>query len=126
MKKYLDKNVYEAALERIEYSFKHFENVLVAFSGGKDSGVLLNLAYQYAFDNGLLHKLAMYHIDYEAQYEMTTRYVTDTFEAFEGIRKYWICLPIAAQCAVNMTNPGVWFPWEEAEKEIWVRPMPGL
>ena len=43
MKTYLDKNVYEAALERIAYCFQEFDNVLVSFSGGKDSGVMLNL-----------------------------------------------------------------------------------
>ena len=40
MKTYLDKNVYEAALERIAYCFQEFDNVLVSFSGGKDSVAL--------------------------------------------------------------------------------------
>ena len=45
-KKYINKNVYDAAMERIEYCFKQFDNIIVAFSGGKDSGVMLNLVYQ--------------------------------------------------------------------------------
>lgn len=39
MKKYLEKNVYEATMERIKFIFDEFDNVLVSFSGGKDSTV---------------------------------------------------------------------------------------
>ncbi|MCL2017297.1 MAG: DUF3440 domain-containing protein [Alphaproteobacteria bacterium] len=125
MKKiYMDKNVYDAAIERIKYCFDTFDNVLVAFSGGKDSGVMLNICYEYAKSAGLLNKMAMYHIDYEAQYEKTTEYVRETFDAMVGIRLYWLCLSMSAQCAVNMRNPGVWYPWDRREKDIWVREIP--
>jgi predicted phosphoadenosine phosphosulfate sulfurtransferase len=36
-------NVYDATQERLKIIFNDFENVLVAFSCGKDSGVVLNL-----------------------------------------------------------------------------------
>ena len=58
MKKYLEKNVYDAAMERIDIAFTDFEKVLVAFSGGKDSGVMLNLCYEYAKSNNCLDKMA--------------------------------------------------------------------
>lgn len=121
-KRYLEENVYQAAQERIAYLFDEFDNVLVAFSGGKDSSVCLNLCYDYATAHGHLDRLAMYHLDYEAQYQMTTDYVTETFDGFPGIRKYWLCLPVGAQCACNMR--GKWIPWDKDKRDIWVRQMP--
>jgi predicted phosphoadenosine phosphosulfate sulfurtransferase len=124
MKQYLDKNVYEAAVERMAYIFNEFDNVLVAFSCGKDSGVMLNIAYEYARDQGMLGKMAMYYMDYEADYEDTDSFAYRSFnENFPGIRKYWLCLPISAQCSCSMTEM-YWTPWDEEKKALWVKPMP--
>jgi len=122
-KKYQNKNVLEASAERMEFLFSHFEQIIVSFSGGKDSGVLLNLAYDFAKKTNQLHKLAMYHMDYEAQYQATTDYVTEAFNSFEGIKKYWVCLPIKAQCSTSMFQ-NYWQPWKVSEKEIWCRNLP--
>ncbi len=63
----LKDNVYKATLKRLEYIFNEFDNIYVSFSGGKDSGVLLNLTLKYADKTNMLHKLGVFHIDYEAQ-----------------------------------------------------------
>ena len=97
MKKYLKKSVYEATMERIKFIFDEFENVLVSFSGGKDSTVCIDMCYDYAKEHNMLDKLAMYHLDYEAQYQMTTDYVTESFNSYPEVRKWWLCLPIEAQ-----------------------------
>jgi predicted phosphoadenosine phosphosulfate sulfurtransferase len=116
-------NVLDAALRRIAVAFRDFENVLVAFSCGKDSGVLLNLTYKYAKENGLLHKLGFYYEDYEAGYRFTDEYAARTFAAMDDVKRYWLCLPISAACAVSMYEPR-WIPWDKDKKDIWVRPMP--
>ena len=120
---YLNKNVYEAVQERIEYVFLEFEHILVAFSGGKDSAVCLNLVYDYGKEHNMLEKVAFYHLDYEAQYQMTTDFVTETFNAFSGVEKFWLCLPVGADCGCRMDSD-YWIPWEKSKKDIWVRRMP--
>lgn len=125
-KHYKQQNVLDAARDRLAIIFRDFENVLVAFSAGKDSGVMLNLAYEYARDNGLLHKLSFYYEDYEAGYRFTHEYAERTFRGMEGVaRKFWLCLPISAACAVSMHQTR-WIPWDADAKDIWVRPMPEL
>jgi len=115
-------NVFDASKARIERIFAEFDNVYVSFSGGKDSGVLLNLAIDYARSIG--RKIGVFHIDYEAQYQMTTDYVDAEFaKNADVIEAYRICLPIAAQCATSM-HQAYWLPWEKAKQELWVRQMP--
>lgn len=47
------KNVYELAQERLRMIFNEFDNVYVSFSGGKDSGILLNMCIDYIRRNNL-------------------------------------------------------------------------
>lgn len=124
MKKYLDINVYDALQKRLEFVFGNFDNIYVSFSGGKDSGLLLNLVLDYKRNHNLLQKIGVFHQDFEAQYEFTTQYVTRMFEQnLQDIEPYWVCLPMASRCAVSNYQM-YWYPWEEAAKSHWVRPMP--
>lgn len=123
-KKYLDINVYDAARERIAYIFDEFEQVIVSFSGGKDSGVLLNLALEHAEKTNSLNKLGVYHLDYEAQYQNTTDYVKEVFDNLPGeVTKYWFALPVKAQCSTSMFQ-NYWTPWDKKTQDIWCRELP--
>lgn len=119
-------NVYRAALDRIETIFNEFDNVYVSFSGGKDSGVLLNLCIDYIRSHKLNRKIGVFHIDYEAQYQMTTDYVDRTMAAnLDVIEPYRVCLPLRAHCATSMFQ-SYWTPWEAAKRDIWVRDLPDV
>lgn len=117
-------NVYQAANERLKVVFEEFDNVYVSFSGGKDSGVLLNLAIEYIRKHYPGRKLGVFHIDYEAQYQMTTDYVDAELDKNKDILEvYRICLPLAASCGTSMYR-GYWVPWDQDDKDIWVRDLP--
>ena len=64
-------NVYEAVQARLDKIFSDFDNIYVSFSGGKDSGVLLNLCIDYIREHRLKRKLGVFHMDYEVQYQET-------------------------------------------------------
>lgn len=119
----MKKNVYQAAQERIEFIFNEFENVLIAFSGGKDSGICLNLFYEYAKKHNQLHKLAVYHEDYEGGYPQTFEYIKRMFDSMPEVRRYWLCLPIKAACSASMFQTH-WIPWDRDKEDLWIRKMP--
>lgn len=122
MKKYLITDVYSAACERIEFIFDEFDKIMVAFSGGKDSGVLLNLALQEAKKRD--RKIGAMLLDLEGQYRLTMEYVERMFtDNAEWLDPYWICLPINLRNAVSAFNP-FWCPWEPGNEDKWIRPMP--
>jgi predicted phosphoadenosine phosphosulfate sulfurtransferase len=117
-------NVYQAAIQRLDILFSEFDNIYVSFSGGKDSGVLLNLCIDYIRRNCQGRSLGVFHIDYEAQYQMTTDYVDSELRKNSDILDlYRICLPIRAYCATSM-HQNYWIPWEKSKKDIWVRQLP--
>jgi len=119
---YLQQNVYDAANERLSVIFNEFEKIVVAFSGGKDSGVLLNLALQHAKKRD--KKIAVMFVDLEAQYKLTIEYVERMYRNYaDFIDPYWICLPINLRNSVSVYNP-FWCCWEQENKEKWVRELP--
>ncbi len=126
MKKYLDINVYDAIQQRLKLIFEQFDNIYVSFSGGKDSGLLLNLVLDYKRRHNIDKKIGVFHQDFEAQYQATTEFVTRMFEDnLNDIEPYWVCLPMGSRCAVSNFQI-YWYPWNEAEKDIWVREMPSM
>ena len=117
-------NVYEAAIKRLDLLFSEFDNVYVSFSGGKDSGVLLNLCIDYLKSYYPGRKLGVFHLDYEAQYQFTTDYVNRTLQSNTDILEvYRCCIPFKVTTCTSM-HQSYWRPWEADKKEMWLSKLP--
>jgi len=121
MKRYLDIDVYQAAVARYDYIYTHFERVCISFSNGKDSGVLLNLAIEAARRHGKLPVNVLY-IDMEAQYAHAIEYTHRMFSRDE-VQGWWVCLPIHLRNAVSQMMP-YWVCWDKEARDAWVREYP--
>jgi predicted phosphoadenosine phosphosulfate sulfurtransferase len=122
IKRYRDKDVLTAARERIKITFDNFERMYVAFSGGKDSSVMLHLVMDEAIKRN--RKVAVMFIDFEAQYAETIAHALELFEMYKAnIEPHWICIPMLLRNAVTNYEPR-WTCWDPEKKDIWTRPKP--
>lgn len=118
------KNVYELIQERLDVIFSEFDNIYISFSGGKDSGVLLNLCIDYIRRNHLKRRIGVFHMDYEIQYSMTIDYVNRVFATNKDILDFYrVCVPFRVPTCTSMFQ-NYWRPWDETKRKIWVREMP--
>ena len=119
-KKYLQQNVYQALLTRLHFIFKEFDTIYISFSGGKDSGLLLNILLEFRDRYYPLRTIGVFHQDFEAQYSMTTEYVEETFHTLEkrvNVELYWLCLPMATRTALSSYEM-YWYPWDDTKKTV--------
>ncbi len=118
----LGMDVLTAARQRISRLFTDFPCVYVSFSGGKDSGVLLELAANEARRRG--RRLGVLIVDLEAQYQLTEDYIRLMLERHQDVLDvYWVALPINLRNAVSSFEPQ-WTCWEPGKEDAWVRPRP--
>ncbi len=126
MRQYTEQNVYDALMDRLHFLFREFDNIFVSFSGGKDSGLLLNILLDFRRKHYPDRQIGVFHQDFEAQYTVTTEYVERTFAALERephTELYWVCLPMATRTCFSSYQM-YWYPWDDSRQDIWVRPMP--
>lgn len=122
IKRYRDVNVLEAARKRIGLVFDAFDRVYVAFSGGKDSSVMLHLVMETAIARG--SKVAVMYIDFEAQYHDTIKHVEEMLDLYrDHIDPHWICIPMLLRNALTNYEPR-WMCWDPEKRDIWVREKP--
>ena len=117
-------NVYEATQERLRFIFERFPRIVISFSGGKDSGVMLNLVLDYMRENGITRKVGVQIMDNEANYEYSLEFMRSILDKnLDLLDVYWCCLPITLPCTVSSYAVD-WQCWGEADKDRWIRPMP--
>lgn len=121
-KQKIDKNVYDAAVDRINWTFDNFEKVYVSFSAGKDSTVMLHIIVDIARERN--RKIGCLFVDLEGQYKYTIDHAEKTFKEYaDVIEPYWCCLPIALRNAVSVYQPK-WQCWNPDKREDWIRELP--
>jgi len=123
-KKYLDQNVYDASIDRIKFIFDNFERIYLSFSGGKDSGIMLNLVLSYMREHGITEKIGLMTLDNEANYTHSLTFMHDIIrENLDLLDVYWCCLPVTLPCTVS-SYATEWQCWGERDKDRWIRPIP--
>lgn len=120
-KVYLEKNVLDAAFERLEIIFNNFDNVYFSLSAGKDSSVMVQLANIVA--KRLNKKFDVLYIDLEGQYQATINHLYELKQLSQIRDFYHIALPLALRNAISVLQPK-WICWEEESKDLWIREMP--
>jgi predicted phosphoadenosine phosphosulfate sulfurtransferase len=122
VKVYRETSVLMAARDRISKTFDETERVYIAFSGGKDSTVLMHLVMAEAIKRN--RKVAVMYIDFEAQYAATIRHVEEMFQRYEKhVERHWICMPMNLRNAVTNYEPQ-WQAWDPSKRDLWIRPKP--
>lgn len=123
---YKTTNVYDASIERLDFIFENFERIYLSFSGGKDSGVMLNLILQYMKERNIKRKIGIQILDNEANYEMSLEFMQRILdENREYLEIYWCCMPITLPCTVSAYEID-WKCWGVNDEHRWVRPMPKM
>lgn len=116
---YIDKNVVEAAKERIAYIFDEFENIIVSISGGKDSTVLAHLALTEAHKRK--RKIGLFFLDEEVVYESTIEQVEYLMNLYpENTIKLWLQIEFHLTNATSYADSQLKC-WEAGKHKIWMR-----
>lgn len=117
---YIQKNVFEAARERISYIFDEFKNVIVSVSGGKDSTVLAHLTLKEAHRRG--RKIGIFFLDEEVVYDSTIQQVDYIMSMYpQNTNRLWFQVEFRLTNASSLTETQL-ICWEKGKHKIWMRP----
>lgn len=112
---YKNISVLEAAEQRIERLFNEFEEVIVGFSGGKDSTVTLNLSLMVAERLNKLPLKVMF-LDQEAEWDSVIEYMREIMTD-PRIEPLWFQMPIKIFNATSAEEPWLMC-WEDGKEHM--------
>jgi predicted phosphoadenosine phosphosulfate sulfurtransferase len=121
-KTYLLQNVYDASQERLKFIYDNFDNVIIAFSGGKDSTLAMWLTINAIPDKHIY----IYFWDKESNHLCTRDYILSVFDELStrsNITLYWFCLPYHMRNALSIYEPW-WTCWDDTCKDKWIYQPP--
>lgn len=120
-KSYTDLNVYEATKARIHFCYENYDEVIVNFSGGKDSQTVVLLAKEVVEERGKGEKVKVVFYDQEFVYPETDKLVTELFNK-EWVDGYRLCIPMEWDIVQPDGQINTFFLWDESRTLC--RPFP--
>jgi predicted phosphoadenosine phosphosulfate sulfurtransferase len=116
-KRFIGKNVLQAAIERIEWTFDSFHRIYCSFSAGKDSTAMMHLVMDEARRRN--KRIGVLFIDWECQFSMTINHARKMFDDYaQWIDPYWVSIPMTTWNGCSQHEPE-WICWEHGKQ--WVR-----
>lgn len=118
MKFYKKTNVYEEALNRVRYLYEEFDDVVVGYSGGKDSTVTLRIAIEVARELNKLPVKALF-LDQEAEWNAVIEHMREVNKD-PDVDLRWYQIPFKIFNASSNIKQWI-IAWGEGDE--WMRPQ---
>lgn len=121
---YEDRNVYEAALDRIDRVYSSHDEVWVSYSGGKDSLVCLKLMEEYLDSKGWKDKINVIFRDEEVINGSIRDFVLSQYDN-PRYNFVYLATPLQSEIFILGTKRK-YIQWDEKRKDNWIVPKPDV